>query len=119
MALKKQMHQQSTENIVTARVFLKARIGVHHAVFPARWLVGCLMLLLSSYALAVTFHPRMDEALWETDSAVLRCQLRQPIPAFGSAVFVPNSVPALRCYLYITANSIAQGSEVLTWPAPR
>ena len=62
MALKKQMHQRRTENIFTTRGFLKARIGVHHALHPARWVVGCLMLLLSSYALAVTFHPRMDKA---------------------------------------------------------
>jgi outer membrane protein OmpA-like peptidoglycan-associated protein len=107
MALKKQMHQQSTENIVTARGFSKARIGVHHAVFAARWLVGCLMLLLSSYALAVTFHPRMDEALWETDSA------------FGSAVFEQNAGQALRFYLYSPANPLAKGQAVLTSQAPR
>ena len=117
--IKKQTYQRSSEKIVTGRGFLSAHIGMRHAVCPARWLVACLVLLLSSYTLAVTFHPRMDEALWETDSAVLRCQLSQPIPAFGSAVFEQNAGQALRFYLYSPANPLAKGQAVLTSQAPR
>ena len=74
-------------------------------------------LCLSSVQ-ASTFHPRMDQATWLSDSHVLQCQLTQPIPSFGRAVFDSSAGQPLRFYLQSVSSAMAKGQALLQSEAP-
>ena len=67
---------------------------------------------------ALTFHPRMDESEWLSDSHILQCQLTQPIPLFGRAVFDHSAGQPLRFYLQSVSSAMAQGQALLQSEAP-
>lgn len=68
---------------------------------------------------ALTYHPRMDQAEWILRSHVLHCELIQPIPFFGRAVFESKAGGALRFYLESKASPLANGQASLRSVAPR
>jgi len=75
-------------------------------------------LLCLSSVQALTFHPRMDQAKWLSDSHVLQCQLTQPIPSFGRAVFDASAGQPLRFYLQSVSSAMPQGQALLQSEAP-
>ncbi|MDB4453713.1 OmpA family protein [Pseudomonadales bacterium] len=77
-----------------------------------------MSLLCLSSAQALTFHPRMDQAKWLPDSHVLQCQLTQPIPSFGRAVFDSSAGQPLRFYLQSVSSAMSQGQALLQSEAP-
>ncbi|MDA8963182.1 OmpA family protein [Pseudomonadales bacterium] len=77
-----------------------------------------LSLLGFSSVQALTFHPRMDQAKWLSDSHVLQCQLTQPIPSFGRAVFDASAGQPLRFYLQSVSSAMSQGQAMLQSEAP-
>jgi outer membrane protein OmpA-like peptidoglycan-associated protein len=77
-----------------------------------------LTALCYSSVQAMTFHPRMDQAKWLSDSHVLQCQLTQPIPSFGRAVFDNSAGQPLRFYLQSASSAMAQGQALLQSEAP-
>lgn len=74
--------------------------------------------LFHSAVQALTFHPRMDQSEWLSDSHVLQCQLTQPIPLFGRAVFDHSAGQPLRFYLQSVSSAMAQGQALLQSEAP-
>lgn len=68
---------------------------------------------------ALTYHPRMDQALWIARSSVLQCRLIQPIPSFGRAIFNYEAGRELQFYLEAVHNPMEQGRAVLRSKAPR
>ncbi|MBT8148734.1 MAG: OmpA family protein [Gammaproteobacteria bacterium] len=61
----------------------------------------------------------MDEAQWHSHTSVLRCELIQPIPAFGRAVFAFDAGRGLRFYLQSPASPLDAGQAALSTQAPR
>lgn len=75
--------------------------------------------MLTSVVEALSFHPRMDRALWVSRSHVLSCKLIQPIPDFGRAIFNQEAGgKAFEFYLETLANPFEKGHAVLTSKAP-
>ena len=88
---------------------------------PNAFLMSTILLvslLCLSNAQALTFHPRMDQAKWLSNSHVLQCQLTQPIPSFGRAVFDASAGQPLRFYLQSVSNAMSQGQAMLQSEAP-
>lgn len=76
-------------------------------------LSGFALCLLSNAALGITYHPRMDRAIWIADTSVLHCRLIQPIPSFGRAVFDRSAGKPLRFYLQTVSSPLAEGKAAL------
>lgn len=77
-----------------------------------------LVVLTLPDAHALRFKARMDEAQWITQSDVLNCQMIQPIPAFGRAVFDTPAGNSTRFYLEATSNPFEKGRAALYSQAP-
>lgn len=86
-------------------------------VFNMVWTLVIGMVFQSAVH-ALTFHARMDESKWLADSHVLQCQLTQPIPLFGRAVFDQSAGQPLRFYLQSVSSGMVQGQALLTSEAP-
>ena len=87
--------------------------------FAACLLLGIAVLGLSATSHAISYHPRMDQAQWHSHASVLRCELVQPIPAFGRAVFAFEAGRGLRFYLQSPASPLDAGQAALSTQAPR
>ena len=81
-------------------------------------LVLCLCLGLLPASNALTYKPRMDQAQWISASSVLSCELIQPIPAFGRAVFDTSAGQKIRFYLETLSNPFEKGQAALSSKAP-
>ncbi|MFB1001047.1 MAG: OmpA family protein [Pseudomonadales bacterium] len=93
-----------------------------HKYLSSNALLMAMILIVNgacySSAQALTFHPRMDQATWLSDSHVLQCQLTQPIPSFGRAVFDSSAGQPLRFYLQSVSSAMAKGQALLQSEAP-
>ena len=95
-------------------VCLTACLGVRGAIT----LFAVAGLSITTAAQALTYHPRMDKAIWIAESSVLQCRLTQPIPAFGQAVFDHTAGKPLRFYLQSVSNPMAAGKASLKSSPP-
>ena len=96
--------------------------SLRSSILKSNTLLVVMLLILNGVCQAsvqaLTFHPRMDRAEWLSDSHVLQCQLTQPIPSFGRAVFDNSAGQPLRFYLQSVSSPMAQGQALLQSEAP-
>lgn len=98
--------------------YLPSALAFVRASMQIMVLVAVLLVIMLSEAHALRFKPRMDQAQWITQSDVLNCQMIQPIPDFGRAVFDTTAGGTTRFYLDATSNPFAQGQAALRSNAP-
>lgn len=68
---------------------------------------------------AATFRSSIDESQWELEASKFSCMLRQPIPAFGNAVFEHEAGESVKFVLKPTENiHFQKGAKLVAEAAP-
>ncbi len=75
-------------------------------------------LLLVSAATAVTYKPSMNEAEWHVESSAFECRLSQPIPYYGSGVFLRRAGEQQRFFLRAKSSRLKTGQARLVAASP-
>ncbi|MBV1915665.1 MAG: OmpA family protein [Pseudomonadales bacterium] len=82
------------------------------------FLLTMLLSVVTAFAHASSWQPRVDDAVWEVSSSIFECRLVQPIPRYGQAVFDTRAGESPRFYLDPEKNLMEGGEANIRLEAP-